>query len=157
MMSKLPAVLSPETPRALPLICDKLRSEGTRYAAVNACREIAAAQPTLPLAPFVGELVTLTTPFLRKAHRGLRYATLCALASLLGHHSGADAKGLDGPLLEALLTEAAPLICDKDLLLAAAALQLCEAAAKVCGARVRCCVMYSVLFWCLNDCMLFNS
>lgn len=133
ILSKLSAVLGPDTRTALPLLCDKLRSEGTRYAAVNACKEIAAAQPKLPLEPFVLELVTLTTPFLRKAHRGLRYATLSALASLLANHAGAaSGSTMDSQLLESLLTEAAPLICDKDLLLAAASLQMCEAATKVC-------------------------
>ena len=133
MLSKLSEVLGPETPTALPLLCDKLRSDGTRYAAVNACKEIAAAQPQLPLQPFVPELVTQMTPFLRKAHRGLRYATLSALASLLENHAGAasGSSTIDSQLLEALLTEAAPLISDKDLLLAAASLQMCEAATRV--------------------------
>jgi hypothetical protein len=131
MLSRLSAVLGPDTSKALPLLCDKLRSDGTRYAAVNACKEIAAAQPRLPLGPFVPELVTLTSPFLRKAHRGLRYSTLCALASLLANHAADSGNTMDSQLLESLLTEAAPLICDKDLLLAAASLQMCEAATKV--------------------------
>lgn len=130
MLSLLPASLGAATDMAMPLLCDKLQSDGTRFVAVVACGTIAGAQPPLPLGAYVLPLITAMTPLLRKAHRGLRCAALAALAHVLASHSAGA--GVPPDMLEALLQEAAELIADGDLLLAAAALRMCEASLQVC-------------------------
>jgi len=129
MLAQLPTVLGTETNAAVPLLCEKLQSDGTRYVAVAACGTVAGTTPPLPLAQYVPQLITTMTPFLRKAHRGLRCAALAALAHVLAVHSAGA--GVQADLLEPLLQEAAELITDGDLLLAAAALRMCEASLQV--------------------------
>lgn len=137
MLSLLPGPLGADTDAAMPLLCDKLQSDGTRYVAVVACGTVAGAAPPLPLGRYVLPLITTMTPFLRKAHRGLRCAALAALAHVLASHSAGA--GVPADLLEALLQEAAELIADGDLLLAAAALRMCEASLQVRRGPTACC------------------
>ncbi|KAG2500009.1 hypothetical protein HYH03_002291 [Edaphochlamys debaryana] len=124
--ARLGDCLKAELPGVLRVLLDRLRNEITRLTAVKALTALAAS----PLVP--GELlgaagpeggggvVAELTSFLRKANRLLRQASLVALEALASRHPAA----FEGPLLSQCVEEAAALVTDADVALAALALRL---------------------------------
>jgi cullin-associated NEDD8-dissociated protein 1 len=105
---------------------DRLKNEMTRLTAVRAFGTIAKTPLSLDLTSIVPQALAELTTFLRKANRQLRLASLSALTALVAR-GGART---DPAALESTVAEAANLVNDADLAVAAAALRLVETVVK---------------------------
>ena len=106
----------------LSILLERMRNEITRLSAVRALTTIARSAVALDLSPALPQALADLTSFLRKASRQLRLAALAALTALVAR----DGPRADPTALEAAVAEAAPLVEDADLAVAAAALRLME-------------------------------
>ncbi len=108
------------------VLLDRLKNEMTRLTAVRAFGTIAKTPLSLDLTSIVPQALAELTTFLRKANRQLRLASLSALTSLVAR-GGART---DPAALEGTVAEAANLVNDADLAVAAAALRLVKTVVK---------------------------
>lgn len=128
ILTTLPPSAAAAGADAVPVLVEKLAIEGTRLHAVRAIGVV--ARTPVAMADAVPAALLAMQSLLRKDSRALRNETLATGAALLEVY-GADLAG-EGPLLEGVLSEAVALVQEVDLMLAAAALDLCATALKVC-------------------------
>lgn len=106
----------------LSFLVERLGNEITRLTAVRALGTIARSPLPLDLTPLLPQTLSELTSFLRKTNRQLRLASLHALTALVSR----DGPRIDPGELEGPVGEAAGLIGDSDLAVAASALRLLE-------------------------------
>jgi hypothetical protein len=111
----------------LPILMDRLNTEGTRAEAVACFGALAAAPTPVHLKPVLQPLLAAMATFLRKVQRGLRHATLAAAVTVLRRHA-ADLSADDQGAVGQMLLDATPLVSEADLPLAAAVLRMGAAA-----------------------------
>jgi cullin-associated NEDD8-dissociated protein 1 len=112
--------------QVLGVLLDRLKNEMTRLTAVRAFGTIAKTPLPLDLTSIVPQALAELTTFLRKANRQLRLASLSALTALVAR----GGPRTDPAALESTVAEAANLVNDADLAVAAAALRLIETVVK---------------------------
>jgi len=113
--------LNAQQEQVLNVLLERLRNEITRLTAVKAFSTITSSPLRLDLSPVLSPAVAELTSFLRKANRLLRQASLETLIAMVKSQSEA----LGAAELDALVVEAANLVTDEDLHLAAQSLRLC--------------------------------
>ncbi|KAF8067210.1 CAND1 [Scenedesmus sp. PABB004] len=121
LVAALGDALAGEVPGVLKLLLERLRNEITRLPAVKGVGILAASRLELGLDAVLEPVTAELTSFLRKANRLLRQASLTALDALCAKLGGA----LAPDAAEAVVGEAAGLVSDSDLSLAALSLKLC--------------------------------
>jgi len=122
LVSQAGDALGGRVEEALPVLLDRLRNEITRLTAVRAFESILSSPLGLPLDATVPPLLSELCSYLRKTSRSLRQASLLALRALATSH----ARALGPAQAREVLAEVAPIVSDRDMQLAAAALGLCR-------------------------------
>lgn len=120
LIAQLGDVLKDEVPAVLSKLLDRLRNEITRLPAVKAFATLAHSPLELGLDASLDASMPELTSFLRKANRQLRSASLVALEALAAKYG----RQISAAAVAALVPEAAALISDADLSLAAQSLKL---------------------------------
>lgn len=121
--------LAAHTGQVLPVVMERMAAEGTRVEAVTCFGAFASTKPPVDLTPVLAPLLIEMASFLHKVQRSLRHATLAAAVPVLRSNASAlVANGECADLLGQLLMDAAPLVSEDDLTLAAAALRMAAAA-----------------------------
>nr|CAD2183165.1 unnamed protein product [Meloidogyne enterolobii] len=106
--------LTPEINQAcLSALFERLRNEMTRLVTVRSINTIVDSNAKIELQPFLPDLLTLCSEFLRKNQRSLRLSTLILLESLVKRRFNQN--GLQGPGLIKVVKEIPALISEIDI------------------------------------------
>ncbi|KAJ9575390.1 hypothetical protein L9F63_025658, partial [Diploptera punctata] len=119
--------LQGELHTCLPIFLDRLRNEITRLTTVKALTKVAGSPLRIDLRPILGEAVPILGSFLRKNQRALKLSTLTLLDTLVRNYSSA----LNTELLNKVIIELAPLLCEADLHIAQLTLTLLTSIAQL--------------------------
>lgn len=106
---------------------ERAKSETTRLTTVKAINTIAQSSLEIDLAAILEPAVVHLTDFLRKANMGLRQASLAGLESLCARLGTT----LSEPVVQRIIAEAAVLVDEKNLHLAAQSLSLLQTLLRV--------------------------
>ncbi|XP_067009322.1 cullin-associated NEDD8-dissociated protein 1 [Anabrus simplex] len=119
--------LQGELHTCLPIFLDRLRNEITRLTTVKALTKVAGSPLRIDLRPILGEAIPILGSFLRKNQRALKLSTLTLLDTLVRNYSNA----LNSELLNKVIVELSPLLCEADLHIAQLTLTLLTSIAQL--------------------------
>lgn len=114
LLSLFASEFSPKINEAcLSALLERLRNEMTRLVTVRSINTIVDSDARIELQPFLPDLLTLCSDFLRKNQRSLRLSTLILLESLVKRRFNQN--GLQGPGLIKVVKEIPALISEIDI------------------------------------------